>query len=163
LINNKKGAGLFDGYLIGFLIFSFIVIAGTVMIGDWQTNYGDIANLSAGTDDFTNTYDTINNITTLTDDIKTNVVDADISEEDSTSGSISSMSRGAYSAIRLIPRTFNLFNAIATDIGSTIGFTCQNDQYDNQNCWVIDIFLYIFVITIIFGLVYWARGFKVRG
>ena len=165
----KKGAGLFDGILIGFLVFSFVMMAGTVIIGDWQDNYEDIANLNNNgsynnaTSSFSNTYDTINNITGLTDDIKSNVVDADITGEDTSAGSISSMSRGAYSAIRLIPQTFGLFNSIAGDIGSTVGIQCKGNVYDSKNCWVIDIFMYIFIITLIFGLVYWARGFKVRG
>ena len=160
---NKKGSGLFDGILIGFLIFTFVIIGGVVMISDWQDSYDGIANLTNASDEFSDTYDTIGNITGLTDDIHDNVVNADTASDDSSEGSISSMSRGAYSAIRLIPQTFTLFNSMAAGIGSTIGFTCQNDAYDSQNCWVIDIFMYMFIITIIFGLVYWARGFKVRG
>ena len=155
-------AGLFDGIVIGFLIFAFTIIAGAVIIGDWETNYEGIAGLENGTDDFSQTYNTIANITMLTDDMESNI-GGNVNDDDSTGGSISSMSIGAYSAIRLIPRTFNLFNAIANDIGSTIGFTCKNDKYDSQNCWVIDIFMYMFIIMIIFGLIYWARGFKVRG
>jgi len=159
---NKKGSGLFDGVIIGFLVFTFVMIAGAVIIEDWQTNYADIAPLNNSLDEFDDTYNTLANISDMTDEMK-GKTDGDVDEEGSTGGSISSMSIGAYSAIRLIPRTWDLFNAITSNIGATIGFTCQNDKYDSDNCWVIDIFMYMFIITIVFGTIYWIRGFKVRG
>ena len=164
---NKKGAGLFDGILIGFLVFTFVFMAGSVIIGDWQTNYGDIANLnnngsySNASGSFDSSYNTLENITGLTDNIK-GKIDGEI-DPDSNDDSISKMSLGAYSAIRLIPESFNLFRAISTDIGATVGLQCRGEDYTSKNCWVIDIFVYIFIITLVFGLVYWARGFKVRG
>jgi hypothetical protein len=103
-----------DNFIIGILIFAFITAAGILVFGNVIDNY----DLNATTDDFTDVYNPINELYNTSQDIKTSVLENDI-----TSGASAweSMATGSYNAIRLISQTFSMFGDILDAIVNKIG------------------------------------------
>lgn len=103
-----------DNYLIGFLIFSFFIASGTYILADINSNYG----LTIDTDDFNDTYNTIDEMYNITDEMRENTIEADIESGEAT---IDSTVRSSYSAIRFVKDTFKLFGNIINDIAELLG------------------------------------------
>lgn len=106
-----------DKFLIGILVFTAIIVGGTLIIGDINTNY-DFAGTNISTDEFGDVYDTTNEIYNLSQDMKDGVFGDDIEEDDTAD----SMFKGGYKTIRFIRESFSLvgdiINAVSMELGS---------------------------------------------
>jgi len=102
-----------DYLMVSLVVFSVIVIAGVSMVNDMNTSY----NLSMDTSDFEDTYDTIDEMYNISQDTKDKTLDSDISDTDSWE----SMTKGSYSAIRMLSSTFELFGNILNEISIKLG------------------------------------------
>lgn len=105
-----------DKFLIGILVFTAIIVGGTLIIGDINTNYG-FTGTNISTSEFSNVYDTTDDIYNLSQDMKDSVIGTEV-EEDATEDS---MFKGVYKTLRFIQNSFSLvgdiINAIAIEIG----------------------------------------------
>ena len=148
----------FEHILIGFIILSLFVIGGTLMIQDMDGSYDDV-NMSDADDDFSDVYNTIEDMHSLGAEAKNKSLDEDISETDSWE----SMTKGSYSALRLVPQTFSLYHAISRAIGNTLGISCSKEGIaDSAACPFIDAAFYAFVISVAFSVVYMIFRFIPR-
>lgn len=102
-----------DKFLLAFITFSVFIVAGVFIVGNVNNNYGDNLNTS----DFSGTYNVIDDMYNLSQDMKQQTIDADINEVESWE----SMTKGSYSAVRLVKNTFKLIGQILEDIASTLG------------------------------------------
>jgi len=139
-MNNKKGSLSLDKFVIGFAVFSLMIFIGVSLISDINVNY----DVDIDTGRFNKTYDVMEETYNLSQDIKSQTIDADISEEESWQ----SMAKGSYSSIRLVSQTFSLVGAIVNDISFNLG---------------IDERIVMFVMTIISIAVFFAIIYLVMG
>ena len=139
-MRNKKAALSLDKFAIGFVIFSIFVVIGVTMIADINTNY----ETSIDTNNFNSTYNVINQTYDLSQDIKDDTVDADISDQESWQ----SMAKGSYSAVRLMTQTFNLIGAIMNDIAITLGISAV----------IVKFAITIISLAIFFAIIYLVMG-----
>lgn len=136
----------FDYMLIGFLIFSLFVLGGVAMINDLDDSYEDTVNMTD--EDFGEVYNTIDEMYDTTSSAKEKTLEGDISDSESWE----SMTKGSYSAVRLVTGSFKLF----TDITNAIALKLSIPQF------IIKIAFIIFTISIIFGIVYMIFRFIPR-
>jgi hypothetical protein len=129
----------FDHILISFLIISLFVIGGTMMINDMDTKYED-ENLNLSDDKFAGVYDKVDEVYGITDDAKDKTLEGDISETDSWE----SMTKGSYSAVRLVGGTAPMFMNITSVVAQEVGVPP----------FLVKISYVAFIISIIFGVVY---------
>jgi len=107
-----------ENYLLSFLIFVAVIIAGVGIISDVNTNY----NVSMGNEGafnttilranaaYNSTYDTGLSA-------KTQVVDADIASDTTEN----SMFKGAFAALKTFANMFGIVGGLINDIGNVIG------------------------------------------
>ena len=105
-----------ESYLLAFLVFSVIVVAGVLTISDVNHNYEGIIDNNISTSKFNSTYDTANTMYNLSQDQKDAVLGGEVSE----TNFVDSSYKGAYTAIRMISGSFGLIggiiNAIAIEL-----------------------------------------------
>lgn len=131
-----------DQYLMGFIIFSLIVVSGVLIIQDVNTNY----DLDMSTEEFNSTYNTIDSMYNISQDQNDDVLGQEIDEEDP----IDSAVTGSYSAIRLIYSTYDLIGNIIRDIASTLHIPA----------FFITFALTALTISIMFGIIYLFVRFR---
>lgn len=131
-----------DEFLIGFVVFSVFIVAGVFLIGGVNTTY----NYNIDTDDFNGTYDTIDDMYSLSQEMKGDTLDADIDDQESWE----SMTKGSYSAVRLVKNTFALFGQIAEDIAGVL----------NVPPFFIKFAMTALTIAVIFGVIYLFMRFR---
>lgn len=148
----------FEYLLIGFLVFSCMMVGGALIIGDWNTNYKD-EGVNMSDEYFNDTYNTIDSMYSISEDSKEQVMEGDV---DSGSTSWESMIRGGYSTIRLIPQSFTLFHSITTGLASTIGLNCNVTVGKAKTCLFIDAAFIAFSLTILFSVIYLVFQFIPR-
>lgn len=102
-----------DAFLIGFVIFSLIVVTGVLMVQDVNVNYG----VDVDTSDFNETYNTIDEMYDVSTGMQGHVLDTELSDTEAWESSV----KGSYSAVRLVKNTFSLFSNIITSISQTLG------------------------------------------
>jgi preprotein translocase subunit SecF len=134
----------FEKFLIAFVIFTAIVTTGVFMIGDINTNY----NLAISTSEFGDVYNTTAEMYNLSKDMKDQTIEGDISDTDSWE----SMTKGSYSAIRLVKNSFNLYSNIINAIGKTL----QIPGY------FIQLAIIALLISIVLTIVYIVMRFQPR-
>lgn len=105
-----------DKFIIGLLVFTAIVVGGSLIIGNLNDNY-EFAGTNISTDDFGEVYDTTDQIYNMSGDMKGAVLGGEVTEgttEDS-------MFKGVYKALRFIPTSFalvgDIINATANKLG----------------------------------------------
>lgn len=129
-----------DKFLIGILVFTAVVIGGTLIIGDLNENYDDVMQDNISTSDFTDVYDTTDAVYNISQDMKDGILGGEV-DEDATEDS---MFKGVYKTVRFVQSSFSLvgdiINAVATKLGIPSIF--------------ITLALAALTISIIFGLVY---------
>lgn len=103
----------FDAMLVGFLILSLFLFGGSMMIADINRNYDDV-NMSS--EDFDGTFDYIDDMYSITSDAKEKTLEGDTSETDSWE----SMTKGSYSAVRLVKGSFGLFSNVSGSIAKKL-------------------------------------------
>ncbi len=138
LINNKKGIR-FDQILIGFLLFAFIMITGSLMITDMNDNYDDV-NMSD--DKFGGVYEKVDEVYGIQQDAQDDTLGGEIEQADDET--FESMIKGSYSAVRLMTGTIPLFANITGTVASELGVPA----------FVPKIAIIAFMITLIFGLIF---------
>lgn len=125
-----------DSFLIGFVIFSLIVVTGVLMVQDVNTTYG----VDVDTGAFNETYDTIDEMYEISTGMQGHVLDTELSDTEAWESSV----KGSYSAVRLIKNTFSLFSGIITSISETLGVPG----------YFIKFALTAMTISILFGIIY---------
>lgn len=128
-----------DKFLLGFVMFSLIVLTFVYWVQDTNTLYEPLG-VNMSTDDFTEVYDTINETYDISQSMKSQTIDGDISETDSWE----SMTKGSYSAVRLIRNTYEL----SGDIINALAKKYQVPDY------FIKFALTALAISIIFAIIY---------
>lgn len=131
-----------DSFLIGFVLFSVFIVGGVFLIGGVNTAY----NYDISTSEFNETYDVIDDMYDLSQDMKGQTLDADIDDTESWE----SMTKGSYSAVRLVKNTFALFGQIAEDIGSVLHIPP----------FFVKFAMTALTISIIFGVIYLFMRFR---
>ena len=105
-----------DKFIIGILVFTAIIVGGSLIIADINSNYG-FAGTNINTDDFGGVYDTTNQVYNLSGDMKAAVLGGEVIEgttEDS-------MFKGVYKAIRFITGSFKIAGDIINAISQKLG------------------------------------------
>lgn len=129
-----------DKFLLGLLVFTAVVVGGTLIIGNFNENYNDVMKENISTSDFSSVYDTTDEIYNISQDMKDGIIGGEV-DEDATEDS---MFKGVYKTVRFVQNSFSLvgdiINAVATKMGIPSIF--------------ITLALAALTISIIFGLVY---------
>ena len=107
---HKKGLR-FESMLIGFLIFTLFIVGGTLMMVDLNTSYAD-AGVNLSTEAYRGVFNTTKELFGLSQDVDEKTFQGDISETDSWE----SMTKGSYSAVRLVTGQYSLFKGLTTFI-----------------------------------------------
>lgn len=129
-----------DKFLIGLLVFTALVVGGTLIIGNFNENYDDVMRENISTSDFGSVYDTTDEIYNISQDMKDGVlggeVDADATED--------SMFKGTYKTLRFIQGSFSLVGDIISAVALKLGIPG----------FFVTLGLTALAISIVFGLVY---------
>lgn len=102
-----------DKWIISFIVFGLFITTGILIITDLKTNYNPTMNTS----DFSNTYETIDEMYNISKQMKDKTVEQDISEE----SFASTMWRNSFLALKQLTNTFSIFDAVSKDIGAKLG------------------------------------------
>lgn len=133
-----------DAFVIGLVIFSLFIVGGTFIISDISNNYG----VDMNTSEFSNTYNTINDMYGLSQDMKNDSLDAEISGSDQT---WESMTKGSYSGIRKVVKgSFKLVFDIVNDVADTLQIPA----------FFVTALILIITLSIVFGLIFLFLRFK---
>ena len=143
---NKKGIK-FDSMLIGFLILTLFIVGGTAMMVDLNTNYEE-AGVNISTEKYGSVYNSTDEMFGIAEDGDDKLFQGDISETDSWE----SMTKGSYSAVRLVKGSFSLFNNIASAIAIKMGIPT----------FIVNIAYIAFFLTVIFSVIYMIFRFIPR-
>jgi len=136
----------FDTFLIGLVIFSFIIAVGSGFITSMASHY-EVPYDSK----FSATYDTVNKLENMTKTQKESVVGGELPETDLLDSSI----RGATSALNLMTAPIETVSLISYEIESNI------PGGDDSPTLIITPYIKVaLTIMIIFGLIYLA--FRIR-
>lgn len=137
-----------DLLLVSFLVFTAIIIGGTFIMTDLNTNYGDLG-ASYSTDDYNDIYNTTRTISGITEDQSDQVLTGGNIESDTTENS---MFKGAFSAIRRLGSTFTLFRQILEHINKDIGLGVPSI--------FIDLAVVALATLVIFSIIYLIFRFR---
>jgi len=129
----------FDQILIGFLLLALFVIGGTMILSDINNNYDDI-NMS--TDKFAGVYDKVDDVYGIQQDAEDDTLGGEI--EQANDETWESMTKGSYSAVRLMTGTIPLFTNVTTTVSDELGIPT----------FIPKIAIIAFLITLTFMLVY---------
>lgn len=143
---NKKGIK-FDNMLVGFLILTLFIIGGTLMMVDMNDSY-EHAGVNISTDEYINISNSTSEMFGLSEDADEKMFQGDISDTDSWE----SMTKGSYSAMRLVGGSYDLFWGTLTAVGTRIGVPPV----------VIKTAFVAFVIVIVFSVIYMIFRFIPR-
>lgn len=147
-----------DYILGGFIILTLVILGGSLMISDLDTSYPEV-NMSGANDSFGEVYNTMDEMYNLSQDINEKALKSDISNIESWQ----SMTGGAYSALRLIPKTFEMFQAITNAVAIEFGLSCSSSGMGRgKTCMILDLFFLLFVIGIVFAIIYMIFRFIPR-
>ena len=103
-------------YLLAFVLFSFVIVSSLFVFNNINDNYELNLNID---DDFNGTYNKINETYDLSQEIKSDVIDAEIEGGDE---SWESMTKGSYKGVkRGITNSFGLVGATLNDISAAVG------------------------------------------
>lgn len=128
-----------DKFIIGLLVFTAIIVGGTLIIGNLNENYAFVGT-NISTDDFGDVYDTTDEIYNLSSDMKASVLGGEVTEgttEDS-------MFKGIYKALRFITSSFKLVGDIINAMASKLGIPS----------FFVVLALAALAISIIFSIIY---------
>ena len=106
-----------EAFLVGFVVFSLMIVSGVYIMADINTNYANIIDNNLSTSEFNATYNTVDTMYNISESQKEDVFGTDLSEDNVAETSY----KGVFSAIRLVRNTFNLLGNIINDISKNIG------------------------------------------
>lgn len=129
----------FDVMLGGFLLLALFVLGGSFMIADMNANYGS-EGVNMSDDKFQGVYDKVDEVYGITSDAKDKTLNADIENTDSWE----SMTKGSYSAVRLVSGSVPLFTNITNTIAAEVGVPP----------FIVIIAYTAFLLVIIFNIIY---------
>jgi len=135
----------FDQILIGFLLFGLMIIGGTMMIADLNSNYDDV---NVSDDKFAGVYNKVDEVYGIQQDAGEKTLGAEI--EQANDETWESMTKGSYSAVRLMSGTIPLFTNITSTIAMELGVPPI----------VPKVATIAFLITLIFGIIYMIFRFS---
>ena len=130
----------FDSLLIGFLMIALVVICGSAMIGDMNTKY-EFAGVNVTNESFSEVYEKTDEIYSIAEQAESQTLKGEI---ESGTGTIDSMIKGSYTALRLVGSTFGIFNSMLWALSDTFHIPKA----------IVTILFAMFLITIVFALIY---------
>lgn len=133
-----------EKFILAFVVFSAIIITCVYIIGDVNIQYGlDLDNENK----FNNTFNQIDEMYNLSQDIKGQTIDNDVTTEESWE----SMTKGSYAGVRTtVKQSFGLFYSLLKDIAKELGVPA----------YFIVFALTALTITLIFAVIYLFMRFK---
>ena len=134
-----------DSFLIGLVLFSLFIVAGTLILQDIITNY----DLNVTTDEYRGVYNITEDMYGLSQDMKEATIEGDLEGGDE---SWESMTKGSYSAVRMLRESFSLVGGIADAVAKEIGIPSI----------FIKSLMIILTIMIVFALIYLVFRFIPR-
>lgn len=129
-----------DNFLLGFVIFSLVIVTGALMIEDLNQKY----DINMSTDGFNTTFNKIDEMYNISEEMNNKTMGEDITSSSATESSI----KGAYSAVRLTSKSFGLSRSIMTDISNKFGIPS----------FIITFAMTAITIMVVFGLIYIFTG-----
>lgn len=139
IMKDKKGSMRLEQYLIGFIIFSAVILTMTLFMTDIDAQYDDV-NLTSTVDEFGPVFNTTTEIYNITTDMKENTFGKQIENQNALESVISA----GYSTLRLMRNSFALFGNILQAIWTKIPFPP----------YFITMALSVFAILVTFALLY---------
>lgn len=136
---NKKGSMRIEQFLIGFIIFSAVILTMTLFMTDIDQQY-DQVNLTSTVDEFGPVFNTTTDIYNITTDMKENTFGKQIENQNALESVISA----GYSTLRLMRNSFKLFGDIIEAIWVKIPFPS----------YFITMAITVFAILVTFALLY---------
>ena len=140
-----------DTFMIGMVIFSLFIVGGVLIVQDAVTEY----ELNITTDEFSDVYDTANDMYDIGKGMKEDVLEGEIEGGDE---SWESMTKGGYSAISFFRSTFSIFGQILEALAKQLGF---GDDENVSNIFTLT-FTIILTILGIFAIIYMVFRFQPR-
>lgn len=116
---------------------------GINVVDDLSTNY----NKNIDTSDFNNTFNSIDDMYSLSQDMKNDTLDNDISGDDE---AWESMTKGSYSATRNVRSTFGVIGNIANDLSDIF----------NLPPYLTVFFMTAITVSVVFGAIYLFMRFR---
>lgn len=134
--------------LISMVIFSLFVTTGVLIMGNINSNYSGLTGFSnMTTGKFDNISSTIDDTYSLSSDMKTEALDADLEGEEN---AWDSTVKGSYSAVRKLTTPLTVVGGIINEIADQIGI----------QSYMVTFAITIITITIVFGIVYLIFRFR---
>jgi len=133
----------FDKMLIGFVLFSIIFVSGSLIANDLSHTY-DVP-LDSG--QFNDTFNKIDEMYNITSEMKNNTFASELEGDEKT---IDSMYAGTFGTVRLVKDSFSLIGSLINQIALVIGIPA----------WMTTMFMIILTILIVWGVIYFVRGFS---
>lgn len=121
--------------IIGIVLVSMIVLGFSAFMGDIKKNY----DLTIDDSGFTNTYNKLDQMNNQTSDMQNLIEGSNIESENA----IYTMSKGAWSAMKMTFESFQIFGAMVNDFANTIGLPV----------WVVTGIMTIFIVTLVFIII----------
>ena len=106
-----------DKFLIGIIVFTVIIVSGVLIIADMNNNYEGVMEENISTDEFSDVYDTTDEIYNMSQNIKTSIIGKDVEE----GGTEDSMFLGTYQALRFLSKSFKITGDILNSVASVLG------------------------------------------
>lgn len=94
--------------VIGFVLFSMVVLTFTLVFGELKDNFG----LTSSTGATNTSYNQITNLQDIATNMSTEIMDKKNTEDDA----VSSIARGSYGALRLTSKTVPIFQTILDSV-----------------------------------------------
>ncbi len=132
-----------DHFIYGTILFSLIVVGGTLMFEDMINTY----DINETTDRFDDVYNITGDLYDISQDMKNDTISGEVEGADQ---SWESLVKGAYSAITLVTGSFNLIGKIVDDVAEEIGVPPLFRK----------VAMTILLVAIIFAIIYLVFRFK---
>jgi len=140
----------FAKLIIGFLVFSVIMVGSVMFIKSYNEEYSMITG-NVSDEHFNDTYNTIDELYELDQKAYNKSL---LSETEGGDESWNSMIKGAFGAVKFIPQTFTLFSSISGAIGREFGISCSDPYNKSPSCFILDAAFVGFSVMVIFGIIY---------
>ena len=133
----------FEQMLIGFVLFSMVFVTGMFVVQDLSNTY----NLELDSTQFNDTFNTIDNMYDLTSEMKNNTFASELEGDEKT---IDSMYGGTFGTVRLVRDSFGIIGSLINQAALIVGIPA----------WMTVMFIIILTILIVWGVIYFVRGFN---
>lgn len=129
-----------DQFLIGLILASAVLVTFILFIGEMNANYDDLDGQNISTDDFGDSYDKIDEVYGISQEMKNKTIGVELTSDDP----LSAAYQGSYEALRLIKSSFDVVGTMINDLADALGIPS----------YFIVLLSTIITISVIFALIY---------